>query len=150
MPARRPAVTALTGVAVLLSLTGCQKPTPGVTAVSRGQSVHVESASYCRDGQTVEKQDCVLHLDRVAVLRVKQGALVGIDVDSELTEKGWFLYDADAKARSAVQDSHYFSYTPDFSNRPLKGLINLEVRSTDRVADDANVTGIWKIQLLQK
>jgi hypothetical protein len=142
----------VSGAVLLLVLTGCQKPTPGVTLVSGGATVHTESTTYCRAGQSVANNNCVQHTgrDRIGVLRVQQGAVLGIDVDKALAKNGWFLYDADAKARSEVQDTHYFSYTPDFSNRPTLGIINLEIRSTDRVADDAQVTGVWRFQLVQK
>ncbi len=146
---RRTFATALS-VGALLLLAGCEKPTPGVTVVSGGTSVHTEATTFCRDGQSVEQRNCVENTDRNPVLRVQQGALVGIDVDKDLSEHGWFLYDADAKARSEIQDTHYFSYTPDFGNRPTRGIINLEIRSTERVANDARVTGVWRFQLVQK
>lgn len=150
LPARRTLAATASTAALVLLLTGCEQPTPGVTLVSGGTSVRTESTTFCRAGQSVEQLSCVVHAARGAVLRVQQGALVGIDVDKDLSEHGWYLYDADAKARSEVQDTHYFAYTPDFSNRPAKGLINLEIRSTERVADDARVTGVWRFQLVQR
>jgi hypothetical protein len=150
MPARRPLAAAAAVAALLLTLSGCQKPTPGVTLVSGGDSVHTESATFCRDGQSATKQNCVVHKDQIGVIRVRQGDPVGIDVDRTLSKHGWLLYDADQKARSEIQNTHYFAYTPDFTNRPLKSVINLEVWSTDHVAQDAGVTGVWRFQLIQK
>jgi hypothetical protein len=118
-----------------------------VTVTSGSSSVHLESTVYCRDGQSAQKQNCVQHLDRVGIVRVKAGQQVAIDVDSTLAHHGWILFDTDAHARSTVQDTHYFSYTPDFSNNPI---IHLEIRSLDKVADDASVTGVWKFQLIQQ
>lgn len=143
----RPLAHAALAALALTALAGCQKPTPGVTVSSGSGSDHVEATVYCRDGQTVKKQDCVQHLDRVALVKVKAGDAVGIDVDSALAKHGWILYDTGQNARSAVQDTHYFTYTPDFRQNPV---INLEVRSLDKVADDADVTGVWKIQLVQQ
>jgi hypothetical protein len=141
----RPLVRAGAAAVALLTLAGCQKPTPGVTVTSGASSAHLEATLFCRDGQSVQKQDCVQHLDRVAVVRVHAGDPVGIDVDSSLADHGWVLVDADANQRSAIQDSHYFSYTPDFGSNPV---LNLEVRSLDKVATTAHVTGVWKIQLV--
>ncbi|MDP9182259.1 MAG: DUF2771 domain-containing protein [Actinomycetota bacterium] len=142
----RPLASVAAGACLLVGLTGCQKPTPGVTASSGTRSVHIESTTYCRDGQSAAKQDCVEHLDRVGVLEVKQGNPVAFDVDPTLAEHGWILVLADANARSQVLDDHHFSYTPDFSSGPV---VRLEVRSLDRAADDATTTGVWKFQLLQ-
>lgn len=151
MPARRPLATALSAGALLLALTGCEKPTPGVTLASGGTSVHSESTLYCHSAADLASQTCSEHTDRVTVLPVVQGALVGIDVDSSISDKGWYVVDADANQRSAVQDEHYFTINADFSDRPVKNLINLEVRSLDRVAEDgAQVLGVWKFQLVQK
>jgi hypothetical protein len=144
MPAR-PLVVAASGALLLMSLTGCQKPTPGVTLSTGTHSVHVESTTFCRDGQSAASRNCVEHLTRTTIVRVKQGDAVGIDVDRTLAEHGWILVDADANARSDVQDEHHFSYTPDFRAGPV---IHLEVRSLDRVADDARTTGVWKFQLV--
>ena len=143
----RPLATAVAGTLLLVGLTGCQKPTPGVTVSSGKRSVHVEATTYCRDGQSAAQRNCVEHLKRFGLVRVKEGDAVAIDVDSSIAKHGWILVDADANARSAVQDEHHFSYTPDFRAGPV---IHLEIRSLDRVADDATTTGVWKFQLVQE
>jgi hypothetical protein len=145
MPGRK-AATAAAGALLLLGLAACEKPTPGVTVSSGKRSVHVESTTYCRDGQSAAQRNCVEHLKRFGLVRVKDGDSVAIDVDSSIAKHGWILVDADANARSAVQDEHHFSYTPDFRAGPV---IHLEIRSLDRVADDATTTGVWKFQLVQ-
>ena len=145
MHARRLATAAL-GASLLLGLTGCEKPTPGVTVSSGTHSVHVESATYCRDGQSAAQQNCVEHLGRVGIIKVKTGNEVSIDVDNAIAKHGWILVDADANARSEVQDEHHFSYTPDFRSGPI---VHLEIRSLDKVSNDAQTTGIWKFQLVQ-
>jgi hypothetical protein len=146
MPAR-PLAAAAAGALLLVGLTGCEKPTPGVTLSSGTRSVHVESTTFCRDGQSAAKQDCVEHLTRVAELGVKQGDQVAVDVDRSLAEHGWILVLPAANQRSDVQDEHHFAYTPDFGGAPF---IDLEVRSLDHVADDAQTTGIWKFRLRQR
>ena len=150
MTARRTALTVAGSALSLVALAGCQKPTPAVTLVAGGHSVRTESTLYCRDGQSVAKNNCVAHADRLTILRVKQGDQVGVDVDRTLAKHGWYLIDMDASQRSAVQDEHYFTFNADFSNRKTPGVINLDVRSVDRVAENATATGSWRFQLLQK
>lgn len=132
---------------VLLALGACEKPTPGVTVSSGASAVHTEATTYCRDGQSAAPRNCVENLDRLSVVRVKAGDRVGIDVAKTIADKGWILVDTGANARSDVQDEMHFSYTPDFSSSPV---INLEIRSLDRVAEDAAITGVWTFQLVQK
>jgi hypothetical protein len=136
-----------TAAFLMLALTGCQKPTPGVTISSGTHSAHLESTTYCRDGQTAAAKNCVEHLDRIGRVEVKSGEPIGIDVDKSLAQHGWIVVLTDAKQRSAVLDTHYFSYTPDFSSGPL---VNLEIRSLSRVSNDATTTGVWKFQLVEQ
>lgn len=132
---------------VALALTGCEKPTAGVTVTSGTSSAHMEATTYCRDDQSAAARNCVEYLDRVTAARVKAGEPIGIDVATSITKTGWILVDTGATARSEVQDEHHFSHTPDFPTSPV---IHLEVRSLDRVADDAPVTGVWTFQLVQR
>lgn len=149
MPARR-VVASLTALVALGALAGCHKPTPGVTLVSDGHTVRTESAVYCRDGQSAARMNCATHPEHVKVLRVKQGAQVGVDVDKTLRDHGWVLIDADEKRRSDVQNTHYFTLDANFTGRPMPGIINLEVQSLDHVSDKAAITGLWRFQLVQK
>ena len=122
-----------------------------MTLVSDGESVRTESAIYCETPEEQAASSCAESTGRIAVLQVRQGDQVGLDVDRDISEKGWFLVDVDSQQRSAVQDTHYFTFDADFSNRPQAGLIRLEVRSLDRVAEEgAKVLGVWQIQLVQK
>lgn len=142
----RPVTVIAAATLLLLGLAGCQKPTPSVTVTSGRSSTHTEATTFCREGQSVVKQNCVEHLDRVGIVRVKAGERVSFDVDGELAENGWLLVDTDRQARSGVQDEHYFSYIPDFGAGPI---IKLEVRSLSRPADNAVVTGVWRFELIQ-
>jgi hypothetical protein len=149
-PARR---TCLAAAAGLLALTGCSKPTPGVTLVSGKKSVHTEASNYCDGRILTSVTDCVKR-SRPTVLPARQGDQVGIDVDRTLTTHGWFVIDLDSKTRYSYQDSHYLAFDADFTNRPLPGVINLEVREVEhRPSSDRDlppVIGIWRFQLVQK
>lgn len=155
MPARRALVTACTGIALLTTLAGCQKPSAGVTLVSDGNSVHAQASEYCRDGKVlVRGNECPGTGPQLTVFRVDQGGSVGVDVDKKLTESGWYIYDGDAQQKSAVKDGHYATFVADFSNRPTVGIINLEIRQVDHQpkadADIPKIVGQWKFQLVQK
>jgi hypothetical protein len=143
----RPLATAAAAALLLFGLAACEKPTPGVTVVSGTSTAHVEATTYCHEGQTAANQDCAQDLEQVGIVRVKAGDRVGIDVDKSLVEHGWILVDTDAKARSGLQDGHYFSYVPDFSKGPI---IHLEIHSLDQLAENAQVTGVWRFELIQK
>ena len=157
MPARRHALAAVSFAALLLGLTACQQPSPGVTLVSSGSSLHTAAVNFCRDGKYLTKVDgneCPSDGKRVNVLHVRQGDTVGLDVDKALTETGWYLYDLDHQQSFGYEDQHYLSFQADFSNRPVPGFINLEVRQVahkpNNDQDLPRVLGQWKLQLAQK
>jgi hypothetical protein len=137
----------------LLALAGCSKPTPGVTLVSGKKSVHTEASNYCGGRILTATTECVKR-SRPTVLETRQGDQVGIDVDRDLTKRGWFVLDLDSNTRYSYQDSHYLAFDADFTNRPLPGVINLEVREVEhRPSSDKDlspVIGIWRFQLVQK
>jgi hypothetical protein len=155
MPARRAFVTASTGLALLTTLAGCQKPSAGVTLVSDGSTVHAQASEYCRDGKVLVRGDeCPGSGPHLTVFKVDQGGSIGVDVDKKLSESGWYIYDSDAQQKSAVKDGHYTTFVADFTNRPTIGIINLEVRQVDHKpttdADVPKIVGLWRFQLVQK
>ncbi len=155
MPARRPFVTVLTGAALLLTLAGCRQPTPGVTLVSGATSVHTEAVEFCRGGRHLTQangNECPGTGRPVTVLRVRQDDRVGVDVDKALAATGWYLYDLDNQRSFGFEEQHYASIVADFTNRPMPGIIHLEVRQVDHKPrnnqDLPNVIGQWKLQLV--
>jgi hypothetical protein len=157
MPAPRPLLTAVAGTALLLTVAGCQKPSPGVTLVSADRSVHAEAVQYCRGGRFLTKangNECPGTGKAVTVLRVRQGDTVGVDVDKKLADTGWYLYDTDRQQSLGFQDTHYATLVADFANRPLPGVVHLEVREIDHKPkndkDLPKVLGQWRFQLVVK
>lgn len=153
-PARR--LLAVTpAVAALLLTTGCQKPTPGITLVADGRSVHGEALAYCEGDKKLETgKECPGSRTTPLVLKVRNGDTVGIDVDKELSDSGWYVVDADARTRYSYQTTHYSTFVADFSSRPVPGIINLQVLQVKKVpASDQDVptlVGQWKIVLQQE
>lgn len=155
MPARSTFATACTGLALLLTLAGCQKPSAGATLVSDGNTVHVQASQYCRSGKVLTQgNECPGTGPAVTVFKVGQGNQVGVDVDKVVANHGWYLYDADAKTAYAVQNTHYTTFIADYTNRPAVGIINLQIREVDHQPtsdkDHPKIIGLWAITLQQK
>ena len=113
MNARR-LLACASGVGALLALTACEKPAPIVTVVSGGESTYTEAALWCFEGQ--EFPECAERAEEVPELSVRGGETIGIDVDEELAESGWFLELSQPGGegepqRSEPQKGHYFSFT---------------------------------------
>ncbi|MCW2726004.1 MAG: hypothetical protein JWN35_2925 [Frankiales bacterium] len=151
MTARSRLFAGLSVAVAMVALTGCQKPTPLVSAVSGSTFVHTDAVLFCFDGQTTQKQNCRVASNKTpTVLNVKAGQPVGIDVAKDIAENGWVvvLPSADgnpANDRSSnKQDSHYFSFTPQFQSGPLK----VEVRMLDKGRTNAPTIGDWQFVLV--
>lgn len=148
-PLSRRLVAAAGAVVAVLGLAACEKPTPIVTIQSGTNHVFDEAFSYCFEGQDPEVEPgqegaCRTDADREPrVLAVDPGNQVGISVDVELAEEGWFiaLTDEDGQTqRLATTEGHYSSFEPDFNSSPT---FRLEVRKLDEPVDGAEVRGIW-------
>ena len=115
MTARRP-LACVAAVGALLALSACEKPAPIVTVVSGGKSVYTEASTWCFEGQTGD--ECAERASGTTSLPVRAGETVGVDVDKELADNGWYLElsapGADTEQqpqRSEQQEGHYFSFT---------------------------------------
>ncbi len=115
MNARRP-LACVAAAGALLALSACEKPAPIVTVVSGGQSVYTEASTWCFEGQT--PPDCAERAEGTTSLPVRAGETVGVDVDKELADGGWYLEltapggDGEQQPqRSEPQEGHYFRFT---------------------------------------
>jgi hypothetical protein len=136
MNARRLLASA-SAVGALLALSACEKPVPIVTVVSGGESVYTEASTWCFEDQ--QPPDCVERESGVQEVSVRGGETVGVDVDAELVERGWYieLSEPEGQAaegqqpsqpqRSEPQDGHYFTFTAP--NLPAGSELLLNVRA---------------------
>jgi hypothetical protein len=116
MNARRP-LACVAAVGALLGLSACEKPAPIVTVVSSGHSAYAEASTWCFEGQT--PPDCAERAKGTTTIPVRAGETVGVDVDKELAEGGWYLElsapeggdSQQQPQRSEPQEGHYFSFT---------------------------------------
>ncbi len=117
MIARRP-LACVAAVGAVLALSACEKPAPIVTVVSGGESRWTEASTWCFEDQT--PPDCAERASGTTKIPVRAGETVGVDVDQELAEGGWYLelsapdggdQQQQQPQRSEPQEGHYFSFT---------------------------------------
>lgn len=153
-----------TAAASLLLLSGCgnlEKPSPLVSIVSGGRSVHSEATSYCFDGQSPKKEPgspggCSFSRRAPQLVQVRPGDQIGVDVAKTLADTGWVVVvkpqgavpggEQPREQSSQVQDSHYFAFPPPVGNGPIE----LQVRSLASSRQGAPVTGLWRFILTPK
>jgi hypothetical protein len=134
----------------LTTVAACQKPSPGVTVVTDGHSVHVAASNYCFGGRTLTSQtECPADGPSKTVVKVRSGDTVGIDVDSELADSGWVIYDPVSRQNSEVHTSHYYAFTASFGAGETGAFVEVhQVRSGAGPTDLTKVLGIWRFELV--
>ena len=153
MNARRRLLATASAAGALLALTACEKPAPIVTVVSGGESVYSEAGTYCFEGQSLEADDCATRHEGSTELAVRGGETVGVDVDGDLVDGGWYIELSDPAAqdggnqpqRSEPQTGHYFTFTAP--NLPTGSELLLTVRS---LAEGGEQRGEWSFTLTPK
>lgn len=151
MNARRRLLTSASALGALLALTACEKPAPIVTVVSGGQSVYAEANEWCFEEQTGD--ECAERHEGTTELSVRRGETVGVDVDKELADRGWYLELSDPEAegeaqpqRSEPQTGHYFTFSAP--NLPTGSELLLTVHALGEGDDPtAEPTGTWRFTL---
>jgi len=145
MNARRP-LARVAAVGALLALSACEKPAPIVTVVSGGKSVYTEAGTWCFEDQTGDQ--CAERASGRTSIPVRAGETVGVDVDEELAEGGWYLElsapdgQGQEPQRSAPQKGHYFSFTaPSLAEGSS---LQLDVRAA---AEGEEPRGEWRFSL---
>jgi hypothetical protein len=151
MNARRLLASA-SAVGALLALSACEKPVPIVTVVSGGESVYTEASTWCFEDQ--DPPECAERDSGVTEVAVRGGDTVGVDVDKELVDRGWYIELAEPEGqaaegqqpsqpqRSEPQDGHYFTFTAP--NLPSGSELLLNVRA---LGEGEDPTGEWSFRL---
>ena len=151
MTARSRLVAGLTAAVSVVALTGCSKPTPIVSLVSGGHTVHTDATLYCFAGQSIAQRNCRTEANKTpTVLKVKPGGQVGIDVSRDVQRAGWVVVLPGANGAqdqsSGRQESHYLTFTPQFS--PQSPQVTLDVRMLDHGSESKPTTGLWRFVLV--
>jgi hypothetical protein len=147
---RRRLLASASAAGALLALTACETPAPIVTVVSGGESVYTEANTWCFEGQT--PPDCAERAEGVAELSVRGGETVGVDVDGEVADRGWYLELSEPEGqgqgsqpqRSEVQTGHYFTFTAP--NLPSGSELLLTVHGVGE-GEQQEPTGTWQFVL---
>jgi len=128
------------GALGMVLLAGCEKPAPGVTIVSQGKSVRAEAARYTFGGK-------VKTYSRPNVsLSVREGAVLGIDVDKQTTQAGWAVKVGDQQLTDVLKDKHHTTVTVP----PLgtSGAATLVIGEVPRAGGEAS--GLWIFTLRRR
>ncbi len=137
---RRFRAAAGAGALGLVLLVGCDKPAPGVTIVSQGQSVRAEAARYTFNGKarTYSRPN--------VTLSVREGAVLGIDVDKQVADAGWAVKVGDQQVTDVLKDKHHTTVTVP----PLgtSGAATLVVGEVPRAGQEAS--GLWIFTLRRR
>ncbi|MCU0266977.1 MAG: hypothetical protein MUC45_12875 [Actinomycetia bacterium] len=146
MTRRRTAPLVGLSALAVLALSGCEQPTPGVTAWSGRTSEHTEAVCWSRDAATkVDAEACAqaAKQDTVPRIEVVPGSTVGISVDPELAEKGWFPTIGDSRLTVDPVTRTYYRFALSEQNLST----DLELRVLALGEDTATVRGLWVFQL---
>ncbi len=148
---RRLPALAASGLALLV-LAACEAPAPGVTIVSEGKTARSEASLFCFEGQSLQDDTCRSGEAPVKQLEVRPGQQVGVDVDKDVVERGWYIELSNPDGgqgeaqRSEVQDEHYFTFTAPTLGEG--GRLLLTVRTVGESGDPQDVTGEWAFLLV--
>jgi hypothetical protein len=142
-------------VALLLTLTGCEKPKPSVTLFSGSNSVRAEAVCWTQDGSpAIGSPGCsqdelvkTVQSGDLASLAVTPGSTFGISVDSDVADAGWYAsIIVNGQAQQLVQSimkDHYWRFTfPDSARGqfPAGGYV---LQVTAAGATSGSERGIW-------
>lgn len=154
MTARRRLLATLSAGVAVVALTGCERPAPIVTVVSGTTSEWKEADVYCFDGQSLADDECAQRAEGAPVqLEVTPGQQVGIDVDKDVVERGWYILLAgptageQAQQSDVMEDSHYFTFTaPNVG----PGGLRLTVVALGEQGREGPPSGEWTFDLVAR
>ena len=140
MTARRLTATLLTVVA----LAGCgdlEKPTPGVSVFSGSDTIRLEAASYCaEDGSSCEPKPV-----KLTRLSVAPGDTIGISVDSDIAERGWYLATRNQVISRRIE-GHYYKFAVGAEQFSQSDALNLQVVTLPG-EQAGSPSGVWAFTL---
>lgn len=144
----RRGTASLVGLSALavLALSGCEQPTPGVTVWSGRASEHTEATCWSDDpAATVDATACASAATQGDPPRIEvtPGATVGISVDPEVADKGWFPTIGDSRLTVNPVTSTYYRFA--LSEQNLGS--DLELRVLALGDTSKTVRGLWVFEL---
>lgn len=141
-------VLGLAGIAAAaaVTLTGCEKPSPSVSAFSGPRSIHTEALCWAFDSDQLTPGQCAEEIltgqatEGVATLDVTGGNTVGISVDPVVAETGWQLVINGQPATPELRTT-YFRF-------PLGAILEEDLPIQVVAGSGGRQRGIWMIRLV--
>jgi hypothetical protein len=143
MPLRRTAVAVAAGA---LLLTGCEKPTPAVGVFSGTTYEHVDAVCWNRDDAPVDEQECDPAGADVGEIPVRANETVGISVDPEVAEGGWFPTINDQQLVEEPITETYYRFALGLGDVRGEELL-LRVQAVTGEGEELGVRGTWLFRL---
>ena len=131
-----------------LGLSGCTKPTPGVSVFSGASSVHTEAVCWAADSDSLSPEQCASDLIANASasapkLTVVSGDTVGISVDPVIANSGWTPIVNGQRLVETPLTQNYFRFQyPSLQEVPADG-IELVIQA----GQNTKTRGIWAVKL---
>jgi len=151
-------LAALAAGALTMLLTGCQAPEPGVTVFSGSVSDYRQAVCWTPDATQVRLKSCLSVTgptsqqrsdieSRLGSLPVRSDATIGISVDPEVADRGWYVTLGSNRVNlEAIRDTYYRLSLPA-TIVETGDPVPLYVLSVD--GDNTDVTsGVWAFELL--
>ena len=145
---RRGPVLGLTGLAaVAMTVTGCEKPAPGITVFSGTSSVRSEALCWAFGSDQLTPGECADEIRRGQATQGSQtlpavpGNTVGISVDPVVAESGWNIVIGGQSLSESPLTTNYFRFT-----LPLQlgsQALPLQIVS----GQDTKIRGVWIVGL---
>lgn len=139
--------------ALVLGLTGCEKPNPGASVFSGTTTQWRQAVCWAAEGESIDADACAQDViakaadgGQLASIPVVPGQIVGISVDPVVADTGWFPRINGQNLTQAPITSTYFRFTfPEFQEVAADGLLMELVAGSE----GAN-RGIWFFQLVPR
>lgn len=145
---RRVPALGLTGLAAAcLTLTGCEKPAPGITIFSGTSSIRSEALCWAFESDQLTPGECADEILRgqatqgIQTLPAVPGNTVGISVDPVVAESGWNIVIGGQSLSQTPLTTNYFRFT-----LPLQlgsQALPLQIVS----GKDTKIRGVWIVGL---
>jgi hypothetical protein len=153
----RPLAAVAAGALTLL-VAGCQAPAPGVTVFSGSTSDHRQAVCWTPDATQVKLKSCLSVTGassqqrsdleaRLGSVPVRSEATIGISVDPEVADRGWYVTLGSNRVNvTAIRDT-YYRLTLPAAVVEQGDPVPLYVLSVD--GDNTDVTsGVWAFELV--
>lgn len=149
----------LAGAGVLLAVAACEQPKPQVTVFSGAVSDHRPPVCWSDDQTKVDLKACLSVSgpgaaeridalgDSVGEVPVRADATIGVSVDAEVADRGWYVLLGSTRVNpQPVRDSYYRFSLPSTVVDPGNAVPMYVISLADDDVD--TVTGVWAFQLV--